>query len=122
MKQAGASPVYWVRTDPLLLEKKIEELLALINKPLLIVEGNSCLKYIHSDYSIFIANPSFRDFKESAWISIKSAHMILVKDEYSYSMEQMCRQFNKKGKIIFKEPGRLKQAFSIILKDLREKL
>jgi hypothetical protein len=122
MKQAGASPVYWVNTKPSLLKERLQKVLSLIDKPLLIIESNSVLKYLQPDYSIFIMKPFFEDFKESAWLAMKQADIIIINGKFSSVMEKECREFNKKGKIISTEPDGKEVAYSLILEDMRQKL
>lgn len=120
MKQAGAKPVYWVRTDKLLLETRLKEVINFLPDKediTTIIEGNSILEYIEPDYSIFIMNSTFEDFKESAWKALKKAEVILINGESSSDIKSKCKNYNKNGKIIFSE-NNLSKAYKKILKDI----
>lgn len=131
MKQAGALPVYWVKTDKSLLKKRLEEVLVLIKKntppefipykPKIIMEGNSILDYLKPDYSIFLMNCTFDDFKKSAWMAIEKGDIILIKGKFSPDMENKCRTLNKKGKILFSEEFNIKESYGLILKYINNK-
>ena len=120
MKKGGANPVYWVRTDKALLEDRLREVIRLLpdEKDITtIIEGNSILEYIVPNYSIFIMNSTFEDFKESAWKALEKAGVILINGEVSSDIEFKCKNHNKNGRIIFSE-NNLSKAYKKILQDI----
>ncbi len=121
MKKAGAHPVYWVRATSESLAGLVRAVVDRIESPLAVMEGNSFLRYIKPDYSVFVMGPTFDDFKESAWSALAAADTILVNGaegtsgKTALSLERRCKELNRRAKIIFvSETGR-EEAYSIIL-------
>ncbi|MBN2167821.1 MAG: hypothetical protein JW738_01135 [Actinobacteria bacterium] len=77
--KAGAQKVIWVSAPENELELCINEAMEKFDRDgLLIVEGNSGSKFIDADFTVFIMNVPIRLFKESAYIIIAKAALVLV--------------------------------------------
>jgi LAO/AO transport system kinase len=104
--QAGASPVFWVRTTGANLVEDVKKVLSRIETPVVIFEGNSILKYLQPDYAVFIMGPTFDNFKPSAFDAIKKAHTVVINGRESLSGEQVLelerkiKDVNPKAKVV----------------------
>jgi hypothetical protein len=121
MRQAGARPVYWVRATRDSLEQRAGEVMEMIGKGTVVLEGNSVLEYVRPDYAVFIMGTSFDGFKESAWKALVAADTILVNGDAviagaeAIRLEKRCKELSPGAKIIFAcEVGR-DNAYAIIL-------
>jgi hypothetical protein len=121
MRQAGAFPVYWVRTTRDSLERRAGEVMKMIGEGTVILEGNSVLEYVRPDYAVFIMGAGFDGFKESAWKALAAADTILVNGDAAIAgaeaigLEKRCKELSPGAKIIFAcEVGR-DNAYAIIL-------
>ena len=104
--QAGASPVFWVRTTKENLVEDVGQVLSRIETPVVIFEGNSVLEHLQPDYAVFIMGPTFDNFKPSAFDAIKKAHTVVINGKESLSGEQVLelerriKEVNPKAKIV----------------------
>ena len=87
--QAGASPVFWVRTTRANLVEDVRQVLSRIDTPVVIFEGNSVLEHLQPDYAVFIMGPTFDNFKPSAFDAIKKAHTVVINGREGLSGEQV---------------------------------
>ena len=78
MREAGASPVFWVRSTARDLPADLEKVAPLLRAPVVIVEGNSVLEHLRPDYAVFIMGPGMGDFKPSAFGALAKADTVLV--------------------------------------------
>ncbi len=121
MMAAGADPVLWVRSTPATLDQEIEEALARMTGKVAVLEGNSILGHLQSDYAIFIMNPTFEDFKPSAWLALERADVVLVNGsqpvdgEAALLLERRCKEHNPRVKMLFSSDRGREAAWSIIL-------
>ncbi len=128
MYRAGARPVYWVRSTQDSLATDISEVLGSMDSGVAVLEGNSILQHIEPDFAVFIMNPTFEDFKPSAWDALKRADVVLVNGERSVSGEQAlrlereCKEHNPRLKILFSADRGREAAWGIILSRIVGKL
>lgn len=121
MLEAGASPVFWVRTTVRDLPGDLEKVAPLLQAPVVIVEGNSVLEHLEPDYAVFVMGSGFDDFKPSAFAAIKKAHTVLVSGETGFSggellaLEREVKGMNPGAKLLaVSERGR-DEAWRIVL-------
>ncbi len=121
MVEAGAWPVFWVRTTLKDLADDVRETWPRIDAPVVIVEGNSVLDHVDPDFAIFIMNPTLEDFKPSAWSAIEKADAVIVNGgdnlsgSYILELERKVRKLNSLAKLVMvSELGR-EAAWEIVL-------
>ncbi len=121
MLEAGASPVFWVRTTARDMEKDIEKTIPRLKAPVVVVEGNSVLDYLEPAYAVFIMGDTFDGFKPSAFDAIKKAHTVMVNGGSRLSgtdilaLEREIRKMNPDAKtVVVSEMGR-ERALRVIL-------
>jgi hypothetical protein len=121
MRKAGAEPVFWVKATRGSLEERAAEVMGMIGRGTVVLEGNSVLEYVRPDYAVFIMGPGFNDFKESAWLALARADTILVNGDKAVSgaealrLEKRCKELNPGAKVIFAAEKGRENAYSIIL-------
>jgi hypothetical protein len=77
--EAGATLVLWVNAPPGELERELDEAMgAFRGGGILIVEGNSALAHIKSDFAVFLMSVPFSTFKPSALAALAKADLVLV--------------------------------------------
>lgn len=121
MLEAGASPVFWIRTTAHDLAEDLGKAFPRLEAPLVIVEGNSVLEHLEPDFAVFIMGSGFDDFKPSAFNAIKKAHTVVVNGETALaggevlSLEREIKKMNPKVRtVVVSELGRDK-AWEIVL-------
>ncbi|MDD3717570.1 MAG: hypothetical protein PHP28_02765 [Actinomycetota bacterium] len=121
MLEAGAFPVFWIRTTARDLPEDLGKALARIDAPVVVVEGNSVLAHLEPDFAVFIMGRGFGDFKPSAFDAIRKAHTVVVNGEESLSggeilsLEREIKKMNPGAKIVVvSELGR-NRAWEIVL-------
>ncbi len=121
MLEAGASPVFWIRTTTHELAADLREAFSRSQAPVVIVEGNSVLDYLEPDFAVFIMGSGFDDFKPSAFNAIRKAHTIVVNGNRRLrggeilSLEREIKAMSPKAKmVVVSELGREK-AWEIVL-------
>lgn len=121
MVEAGASPVFWVRTtvDDMMAAK--EKAWSRLKAPVVIVEGNSVLEHLEPDFAVFIMGSTFDDFKPSAFSAIRKAHTVVVNGQERLGgadmleLEKKVKELNPQAKlVVVSELGR-DRAWEIIL-------
>lgn len=128
MYQAGARPVYWVRSTQDTLATVISQVLDSMDSGVAVLEGNSILQHLEPDFAIFIMNPTFEDFKPSAWDALRRADVILVNGDMEVSgeealrLERQCKEQNSRLKILFSADRGREAAWQIILSRIVGKL
>ncbi len=128
MYQAGARPVYWVRSTQESLPGDIQRALDAMDSGVAVLEGNSILQHLEPDFAIFIMNPTFDDFKPSAWEALCRADVVLVNGDSSVSgeealrLEHACKERNPHLKILFSADRGREAAWNIILSRIVGKL
>ena len=106
MVRAGACPVFWVRSTGEDVAADFEQAMSRVDVPVVIVEGNSVLERLEPDYAVFIMNPTFDDFKPSAFGAIEKAHTVIVNGERDLSgaemleLEREVKRRNPEAKIL----------------------
>ncbi len=121
MYQAGARPVYWVRSTQDTLPADIKSVLDSLDSGVAVLEGNSILRHLEPDFAIFIMNPTFDDLKPSAWEALKRADVVLVNGDREVSgeealrLERQCKEHNPRLKILFSADRGREAAWNIIL-------
>ena len=76
---AGASMVVWVSAPVETVGRELRRALEIFPPGgLMVIEGNSALEHVKPDFSIFLMNVSFDEFKESANAAIAAADVVLV--------------------------------------------
>lgn len=106
MMRAGACPVFWVRSTGEDVAADFAQAISRVDAPVVIVEGNSVLDELEPDYAVFIMNPTFDDFKPSAFRAIGKAHTVVVNGEKDLSgaevleLEREVKKRNPKAKIL----------------------
>lgn len=121
MLEAGASPVFWVRTTARDLPGDLEGVAPLLRAPVVIVEGNSVLDHLEPDYAVFIMGAGFDDFKPSAFGALRKADTVVVNGEAGLSgaellaLEREIKGMNPGAKtVVVSELGR-DEAWKIVL-------
>jgi hypothetical protein len=121
MVEAGASPVYWIRTTVEDMAADLGEAWPRLRAPVVIVEGNSVLDHIQPDFAVFIMGPTFDDFKPSAFDAIKKAHTVVINGDKHLSgtdvleLERRVKELNPRAKlVVVSELGR-ERAWEIVL-------
>lgn len=121
MVEAGASPVFWLRTTLEDMNDDLQEVWPRIYAEVVILEGNSILQHVEPDFAVFIMNPTIDDFKPSAFGAIEKAHTVVVNGDDNLSgadileLERRVRQLNPLSKmVVVSELGRA-AAWEIIL-------
>jgi len=121
MVEAGAAPVFWVRTTVEDMMADLREAWPLLRTPVVIVEGNSVLEHVEPDFAIFIMGSTFDDFKPSAFSAIRKAHAVVVNGEKKLSgtdileLERKVKELNPRAKlVVVSELGR-ERAWEIVL-------
>ncbi len=121
MVEAGASPVFWVRTTVDDMAADLAEVWTRLDAPIVVVEGNSVLDHVEPDYAVFIMGSTLDDFKPSAWSAIKKAHTVVVNGEQDIPgadilrLEREIKKMNPKAKmVVVSELGR-DEAWGIVL-------
>jgi len=121
MVEAGASPVFWVRTTVEDLTAAMEETWPRLRAPVVIVEGNSVLKHVEPDFAVFIMGSTFDDFKPSAFAAIRKADTVVVNGDKHLTgadimeLERKVKELNPRAKlVVVSELGR-DRAWEIIL-------
>ncbi len=128
MYRAGARPVYWVRSTQESLSADITGALESMDSGVAVLEGNSILEHLEPDFAIFIMNPTFDDFKPSAWEALKRADVVLVNGDKAVSgeealrLEHLCKVRNPRLKILFSADRGREAAWNIILSRIVGKL
>ena len=119
--QAGASPVFWVRTTRASLVEDVRQVLSRIETPVVIFEGNSVLEHLQPDYAVFIMGPTFDNFKPSAFDAIRKAHTVVVNGKEGLSgervleLEKKIKDKNPEAKIIVVSEMGKDKAWEIVL-------
>jgi hypothetical protein len=113
MVRAGACPVFWVRSTGEDVTADFAQAVSRVEAPVVIVEGNSVLDELEPAYAVFIMNPTFDDFKPSAFRAIKKAHTVVVNGERDLTgtevlqLEREIKKINPKAKtLVVAELGR----------------
>lgn len=121
MLEAGASPVFWLRTTARDLPEDLAGVFPLLDAPVVIVEGNSVLAHLEPDFAVFIMGSGFDDFKPSAFHAIRKAHTVVVNGETALSageiisLEREIKKMNPRAKVVIvSELGR-DRAWEIVL-------
>jgi len=121
MVEAGASPVFWVRTTVEDLTAAVEEAWPRLKAPVVIVEGNSVLEHLEPDFAVFIMGATFDDFKPSAFTAIRKAHTVVVNGQERLTgadvldLEKKVKELNPHAKlVVVSELGR-DRAWEIVL-------
>lgn len=121
MVEAGASPVFWVRTTVKDMAADLGEIWPRLKAPVVVVEGNSVLDHVEPDFAVFIMGPTLDDFKPSAFDAVKKAHTVVVNGEKDLSgadvlrLEREIKRMNPRAKVVVvSELGRDK-AWEIVL-------
>ncbi len=128
MYRAGARPVFWVRSTQESLPGDIKGALDSMGSGVAVLEGNSILKHLEPDFAIFIMNPTFEDFKPSAWEALARADVVLVNGDTEVSgedalrLERACKERNPHLKILFSADRGREAAWNIILSRIVGKL
>lgn len=77
--RAGAKKVLWVSSPPERLEADLERALGMFPPGgTLVVEGNTALTLLESDFSVFVMNVHFDSFKPSAALALERADLVIV--------------------------------------------
>jgi molybdopterin-guanine dinucleotide biosynthesis protein len=98
--KAGASKVVWVNSTAECLADELPGALELFPpRGILVVEGNSALKYMRADFAVFVMTVPFDQFKASAGVALGKADLVLV--DMRGKLSDMPRE------LILKELGRL---------------
>jgi hypothetical protein len=119
--QAGANPVFWVRTTRANLVEDVKKVLSRIQTPVVIFEGNSVLEHLQPDYAVFIMGPTFDNFKPSAFEAISKAHTVVINGRESLSgervmeLERKIKDKNPKAKIVVVSEIGKDRAWEIVL-------
>lgn len=106
MAEAGACPVFWVRTTAEALAGDFEQAMSRMGSAVVIVEGNSILRHIDPDYAVFIMGPTFADFKPSAFGAIAKAHTVVVNGDRKLpgsellELEREIKKLNERAKMV----------------------
>jgi hypothetical protein len=121
MVEAGASPVFWIRTTLRDMVADLDKAWPLLATPLVVVEGNSVLEHIEPDFAVFIMGPTLGDFKPSAFSALRKAHTVVVNGDKELSgadilsLEGEVKKINPKAKlVVVSELGR-ERAWQIVL-------
>lgn len=121
LRLAGAFPVLWVRSTPQSLARDIREAFSRLDKPVVIVEGNSVLRHLEPDFAVFVMSTTFEGFKPSAFEALRKAHTVVVNGEENISgrealeLEREIKRLNPRAKpVLVSELGR-ERAREIVL-------
>jgi hypothetical protein len=121
MLEAGASPVFWIRTTVNDLAEDLGKVFPRLRAPVVIVEGNSVLEHVEPDFAVFIMGSGFDDFKPSAFGAIRKANTVVVNGDAKLSggeilsLEREIKKMNPGARaVIVSELGRGK-AWEIVL-------
>jgi len=121
MAEAGASPVFWMRTTVEDMAADLAEIWPRLDAPVVIVEGNSVLDHIEPDYIVFIMGPGLGDFKPSAYNALRKAHTVVINGDRTLTareildLEKEIKGMNPKAKmLVVSELGKVK-AWEIVL-------
>ena len=81
---AGASNVHWVVVTDKQVEKGIEQVLARVEAPCVLIEGNSFLRYIDADFTLMATRCEGSQIKPTARRALqKTSALYLFEDEAS---------------------------------------
>lgn len=118
---AGARPVLWVRSTVETLQRDWEKVLERVDAPVLVVEGNSILRFLRPDFAVFVMGSTLQDFKPSAYTALAKAHTVVVeggeglKGEEVLELERRVKALNPRAKLVMvRELGR-ERAWGIVL-------
>jgi molybdopterin-guanine dinucleotide biosynthesis protein len=76
--EAGAKPVFWVRTDESKLGLHLKKALSQVAAgSKVIIEGNSVLKHLKPSLSVFVMNSSWEKMKESGLEALRKADIVV---------------------------------------------
>jgi LAO/AO transport system kinase len=121
MVEAGASPVFWVRTTLKDMAADLGEIWPRLNTSIVVVEGNSVLDHVEPDFAVFIMGPTLDDFKPTAFDAVKKAHTVVINGEKDLSgadvmrLEREVKKMNPHAKlVVVSELGR-DEAWEIVL-------
>ncbi len=121
LRLAGAFPVLWVRSTQEGLEGDLAAALSRVDAPVVIVEGNSVLRYLEPHYAVFVMPSTFADFKPSAFAALRKAHTVVVNGEEGISggaaleLERKIKEINPGAKlVVVPELGR-EAAWEVVL-------
>lgn len=100
MKKAGADYVYWIRASEEELAKVSHKLREEIlnfseddkNRMIVILEGNSLVRFMHADVIIFLKGDSIEQVKPSGKAILDLADIVIEKD---YVMEEIMSEIEK---------------------------
>jgi hypothetical protein len=77
--EAGAGAVVWVNAPTDKLGRELRRALDMFPPGgIMVLEGNSALGYLDPEFSIFLMNVPFEDFKQSAGAALSRADLVLV--------------------------------------------
>ncbi len=106
MVEAGASPVFWVRSTARGLLADLQKAVPRLKAPVVLIEGNSVLEHVEPDYAVFIMGQGFDDFKPSAFNAIRKAHTVVVNGKGGLSggevlsLEREIKKMNPDAKVV----------------------
>src|SRR5687767_7800365 len=79
--EAGASNVHWAIVTDSQVGPAIRQTLGLVKSPGVLVEGNSFLKYVESDFTVMVARPDGAKIKPSARRALAKTSALYLSSE-----------------------------------------
>ncbi len=122
--QAGARPVYLLKTSEELLARDLKELLRRLGQGTVVLEGNRVLRHLRPDYAVFVMDTTFEGFKPSAREALAEAHSVLVNDgalppgaggRALLELERRVKEINPRAKLLVVAELGYRRALGILL-------
>lgn len=121
LRLAGAFPVLWVRSTQEDLERDLAAALSRLVAPVIVMEGNSVLRYLEPHFAVFVMPPTFDGFKPSAREALKKAHTVVVNGDErvegreALELERKIKEINPRAKVVMTAELGRETAWELVL-------
>ncbi len=129
--EAGARPVYLLKTTEGRLAQDLEELLRRLGGDTVVLEGNRILRHLRPDHAIFVMDSPLEEFKPSAREALAKAHTVVLerramppgaRGKDLISLEKRIKEINPRVKLLVVEELGPQRTLEILLSRIAGRL
>ncbi|MEJ5187402.1 MAG: hypothetical protein WHT46_10030 [Candidatus Geothermincolales bacterium] len=129
--EAGARPVYLLKTTEDLLARDLEDLMERLGPGTVVLEGNRILRHLEPDYAVFVMDSPLEEFKPSAREALARAHSVVLErgalapgtgGAGLLALERRIKELNPKAKLLVVEELGFEGCVGILLSRILGKI